>query len=220
MKIHKEGYRIILFALLIIVSLLLLVNYTFPSITPIHYLLYLGSLVVFILIVRFFRSPVVSVEINENHILSPADGKIVAIEEVFESEYFHEKRKVISVFMSVNNVHVNRYPLSGIVIFKRYHPGAFWFAWRPKSSTENERTTVVVENKDGQQVLIRQIAGGVARRIVCYARENDNVRQGGELGFIKFGSRVDVFLPLTAQIDIDLNQIVWGAKTILGRFSP
>lgn len=219
MKIHKEGYRIIFTTLLIIVVFNLLINYIFPEQTWFHLLLYISSIVFYTLIVRFFRFPDIKIDINEKHVLCPADGKVVAIEEAIEPEFFKDKRKVVSVFMSVNNVHVNRYPISGIIKFKKYHPGEFWFAWRPKSSTENERTSVVIENAQGQMVLARQIAGGVARRIVCYPKEGDNVRQGGELGFIKFGSRVDVFMPLDATIQVTLNQKVLGGKTVIASLS-
>jgi len=218
MRIHKEGYKIILITLVFIVAFDLLVSYIIPSLNWFLWVLYSFSLFLYVLIVRFFRSPEISIEINEQCVLCPADGKVVAIEDVTENEFFNEKRKQISIFMSINNVHINRYPISGTVKYRKYHPGEFWFAWRPKSSSENERTSVVVENEEHKSIMIRQIAGGVARRIVCYAQEGDNVRQGGELGFIKFGSRVDLFLPLDVSIEVELNQAVKGGKTILARF--
>jgi len=218
MRIHKEGYKIILITLVFIVAFDLLVSYIIPSLNWFLWVLYSFSLFLYVLIVRFFRSPEIGIEINEQCVLCPADGKVVAIEDITENEFFNEKRKQISIFMSINNVHINRYPISGTVKYRKYHPGEFWFAWRPKSSSENERTSVVVENEEHKSIMIRQIAGGVARRIVCYAQEGDNVRQGGELGFIKFGSRVDLFLPLDVSIEVNLNQAVKGGKTILARF--
>jgi phosphatidylserine decarboxylase len=174
--------------------------------------------VIYILIVRFFRVPLFTIESNENHILCPANGKVVVIEEVEETEYFNDKRLQISVFMSPNDVHVNRYSIDGNVIYSKYHPGKFLVAWHPKSSTENERTTIVVENKNGIRILCRQIAGFVARRIVCYAKAGDIAVQGQELGFIKFGSRVDLFLPLDVIVKVDINQKVVGGKTIIASF--
>ena len=153
--------------------------------------------------------------INENHILAPVDGKVVVIEEVFESEYFKDKRLQISIFMSPINVHVTRYGLSGIVKFSKYHPGKFLVAWHPKASEENERTTVVIENKTFGEILYRQIAGALARRIVNYAEEGMQVIQGTDAGFIKFGSRVDIFLPLGTEVNVVLNQKAIGGKTII-----
>ena len=169
----------------------------------------------FIWVVRFFRSPGRTIVPDESLMLSPADGKVVAIEEVDEPEFFQGKRRQISVFMSPNNVHDNWAPLSGSVCYMKYHPGKYLVAWHPKSSTENERTTIVIENARGTKVLVRQIAGAMARRIVCYAREGNNVRQGDEIGFIRFGSRVDVFLPLEAEVKVSLNQQVRGKLTVL-----
>jgi phosphatidylserine decarboxylase len=167
---------------------------------------------------QFFRNPARSIIINENNIIAPADGKIVVIEEVTENEYFKDKRIQVSIFMSPINVHINRYPISGIVKYSKYHPGLFLVAWHPKSSTDNERTTIVVENKNGQSVLFRQIAGALARRIVNYAKEGDNATQGNEFGFIKFGSRVDLLLPLNVKINVALEQKVVGRQTIIGTF--
>jgi phosphatidylserine decarboxylase len=168
-----------------------------------------------IIILQFFRNPKRSVEINENHIIAPVDGKVVVIEEVFESEYFKDKRIQVSIFMSPINVHVTRYALSGIVKFSKYHPGKFLVAWHPKASEENERTTVVVENKTFGAILYRQIAGALARRIVNYAQEGMQVVQGTDAGFIKFGSRVDIFLPLGTPINVVLDQKAIGGKTII-----
>jgi phosphatidylserine decarboxylase len=167
------------------------------------------------LILQFFRNPVRTVEINDNHIIAPVDGKVVVIEEVFEGEYFKDKRLQVSIFMSPINVHVTRYALNGIVKFSKYHPGKFLVAWHPKASEENERTTVVIENQVFGEVLYRQIAGALARRIVNYAKEGMQVIQGTDAGFIKFGSRVDIFLPLGTKINVKLNDKAIGGKTII-----
>lgn len=219
MKIHKEGYRIILISFALFLGIIALENILLKEFT---YIIYLSSIVLcilFILIIRFFRVPIFNIEINNNVVLCPANGKVVVIEEVEEPEFLKDKRKQVSVFMSPNDVHVNRYSISGKVIFSKYHPGKFLVAWHPKSSTENERTTIVVENEKGIKVLTRQIAGAVARRIVCYAKNGDNALQGNELGFIKFGSRVDLYLPLDAKIKVSINQKVVGGKTIIAELS-
>jgi phosphatidylserine decarboxylase len=168
-----------------------------------------------ILVIQFFRNPKRVTRINANHIIAPADGKIVVIEEVFEHEYLKNRRIQISIFMSPLNVHVNRNPISGEVKFAKYHPGKFLVAWHPKSSSDNERTTVVIENKTTGPVLFRQIAGAVARRIVMYSKKKQVAIQGQDMGFIKFGSRVDVFVPLEAKIHIDLNEHVRGGETVI-----
>jgi phosphatidylserine decarboxylase len=168
-----------------------------------------------VLILQFFRNPKRNTHINDNHILSPVDGKVVVIEEVFENEYLNKKCLQVSIFMSPINVHVTRYPTGGKIVYSKYHPGKYLVAWHPKSSEENERTTVVVENKVVGKVLYRQIAGALARRIVNYAKENLQVKQGADSGFIKFGSRVDVFLPLHSNIKVELNQKVKGGETII-----
>ena len=211
---HKEGYKIILISFAICVLLSLVVNYSIAN--EILRGIILISLIVFlILILQFFRNPKRTIELNEDHVLAPVDGKVVVIEEVFEKEYFKDKRLQISVFMSPINVHVTRYPSSGEVVFSKYHPGKFLVAWHPKSSEENERTTVVVKTKSFGDILHRQIAGALAKRIVNYAKEGQDVAQGDDSGFIKFGSRVDVFLPLGTKIDVILNQKVKGGSTIL-----
>jgi len=169
-------------------------------------------------ILYFFRDPTRVVEINDNVIIAPADGKVVVIEEVDENEYFKDKRLQVSIFMSPANVHVNRTPISGQVTYAKYHPGKYLVAWHPKSSTDNERNTIVIGNQK-LEILVRQIAGVMARRIVSYLDEGDSVVQGNELGFIKFGSRVDLFLPIDTKIEIDLKQKVKGGKTIIGYLS-
>lgn len=172
-----------------------------------------GFLIVTVL--QFFRNPKRNTQVNPNHVMCPADGKVVVIEEVEEPEYFKDKRIQVSVFMSPINVHVNRFPVAGTVKYAKYHPGLYLVAWHPKSSTENERTSIVVETEKGQQVLFRQIAGALARRIVYYCKEGDKAEQGGEFGFIKFGSRVDLFFPLGTKINVELNQVVRGGETVL-----
>lgn len=211
---HKEGGKIILIATTITVALLLLAD-TFIATIWIQKTVEITVLLFLLLILQFFRNPLRTVEINDNHIIAPVDGKVVVIEEVFEGEYFKDKRMQVSIFMSPINVHVTRYALSGEVNFSKYHPGKFLVAWHPKASEENERTTVVIENRVFGEVLYRQIAGALARRIVNYAVEGTQVVQGTDAGFIKFGSRVDLFLPLGTQINVKLNEKAIGGKTII-----
>lgn len=215
MTIHKEGYTSIALCILFIFMLNAVVQYLLPDLNWLHWVLYVFSFVLFVIILQFFRNPNILVQTNDQQVLCPADGKVVVIEETEETEYLKDKRIQISVFMSPINVHVNRNPISGIVKFSKYHPGKFLVAWHPKSSTENERTTVVVETPSGISVLFRQIAGALARRIVCYSKEGEEVTQGEEFGFIKFGSRVDVFLPLGSEVNVELNQVVKGGLTVL-----
>ena len=178
-----------------------------------------GSILFFLLILQFFRSPIFSITQNQNQVLAPADGKVVVIEETEETEYLKEKRKQISIFMSPVNVHVNRMPVEGSISYFKYHPGKYLVAWHPKSSTENERTTVVARMKNGTEVLFRQIAGALARRIKCYVSEGQVLEQGEEFGFIKFGSRVDVFLPLDAKILVTVGEKTKGGRTVLAELS-
>jgi len=213
MKVHKEGYLIIAIVFLLLFAINL-VGYSFFNSIGL-YILLLPSILFFAFILRFFRVPNRKFDLKENSIYSPADGTIVAIEEVVENEFLNTKCIQVSVFMSVWNVHINWFPYSGVVKYFKYHPGNYYLAWHPKSSTHNERTSVVVERKDGLQVLMRQIAGAVARRIVCYAKEGNSVAQCDQLGFIKFGSRVDLFLPLDADIKVKLNQKVTGTQTVI-----
>ncbi len=209
---HKEGTNIIL-STFIIVSIFIIsldhleVRNALPI--KIFLILMLG------LILQFFRNPKISINKNENHILSAVDGKVVIIEEVFEPEFFKDKRLQISVFMSPINVHVTRYPMDGKIVFSKYHPGAYLVAWHPKSSTKNERTTIVLKNNSFGEVLYRQIAGALARRIVNYAKVGDSAEQGKDAGFIKFGSRVDLFLPIGTKINVKLNQVVRGGVTVI-----
>jgi phosphatidylserine decarboxylase len=215
MKIHKEGYQTIALVFVVIALTVFFVNYFNPSQTIIHYLLYLIGFAFFLFIVRFFRNPHRPVSIDDSILISPADGKVVLIEEVEETEYFKDRRLQVSIFMSPNNVHKNWYPFSGIVKYYRHHPGKFLVAWHPKSSELNERTTVVLERKDTTKILMRQIAGAVAQRISCYAAEGKQVKQGEELGFIKFGSRVDIFLPLGTTLKVAKNQKVSGCVDVI-----
>jgi phosphatidylserine decarboxylase len=211
---HKEGTPSILLGTTFTAVVLLSSDYLIST-NWIKMTLQIATLVFLIIILQFFRNPKRTVILNENQILAPVDGKVVVIEEVYEGEYFKDKRLQISIFMSPINVHVTRYGLSGIVKFSKYHPGKFLVAWHPKASEENERTTVVVENSTFGAVLYRQIAGALARRIVNYAQEGMQVVQGTDAGFIKFGSRVDLFLPLGTPVNVVLNQKAIGGKTII-----
>jgi len=211
---HKEGYKIIVITFIIVVVCSLLIN-EFVTLEWLRILLLLTFIVLLVLILQFFRNPKRVYTPNLDEILSPVDGKVVVIEEVFEKEYFKDKRLQISVFMSPLNVHVTRYPSAGKVVFSKYHPGKYLVAWHPKASEENERTTVVVKSSSFGDVLHRQIAGALAKRIVNYAEEGQEVSQSAESGFIKFGSRVDVFLPLDAKVNVSLNQKVKGGVSIL-----
>jgi len=209
-KPHKEGVKII-FGSTAMVALFLILIDQFVTIEWLRVTLMLVVLAFYILILQFFRET----PINPNHIISSVDGKVVVIEEVEENEYFKDKRRMVSVFMSPLNVHVTRYPMSGEVVYSKYHPGKYLVAWHPKASEENERTTVVVENTQFGKVLYRQIAGALAKRIVNYAKEGDQAVQGEDAGFIKFGSRVDIYLPLSAKIKVTLGQKVKGGIDII-----
>ena len=214
MKIHKEGY-----------GLIFIVFFFALAMTTLWYLYYpkdkwaltvsILSIIICLFIISFFRNPKRYIPIGDDSIICPADGKVVVIEDVMETEYFNEMRKQVSVFMSPTNVHVNRSPIDGEVKYFKYHPGKYLVAWHPKSSTDNERTSMVIEN-ESFSVLVRQIAGKLARRIVYYVEEGDEIERGEEFGFIKFGSRIDLFLPLNTQINVELNQKVRGGETIIG----
>ncbi len=212
--IHKEGRRLLAAIFLFLLVFNVSLEYLFSTNRAIQIFLIALSLLSISFIAYFFRHPRRLTFPDSENVISPADGKVVVIEEVEETEYFNDKRKQISIFMSPTNVHVNRYPISGTIKYMRYHPGKYLVAWHPKSSTKNERNTVVIEDEGGE-VLVRQIAGAVARRIVHYQDVGDEVIQGKELGFIKFGSRVDVVLPIDANIEIELNQKVKGGETVL-----
>jgi phosphatidylserine decarboxylase len=215
MNLHREGYKIIFISTLILVGIV----YGLSSVISQSWLLaliFIPVLVFYILVIRFFRNPPRFSDKTQNGVVSPCDGKVVVIEEVEEPEYFKDKRIQLSIFMSPLNVHVNRNPISGIVNYFKYHPGKYLVAWHPKSSTENERTTTVIKTDQGVEVLFRQIAGAVARRIRWYVKPNDKATQGNEMGFIKFGSRVDVFVPLGTEINVEIGQKVKAAESLLG----
>lgn len=214
---HREGQKIILFSFLLVGISVILAHF-FIDIAWLKLTVQLIGLIAMVAILQFFRNPKRSAAKNFNEILSPVDGKVVVIEEVFEKEYFQEKRIQVSIFMSPTNVHVTRYPASGSITFSKYHPGKYLVAWHPKSSEENERTTVVIKTPKFGEILYRQIAGAMARRIVNYAEKGESVQQGEDSGFIKFGSRVDLLLPLDCQINVKLNQKVKGAQTCIATF--
>lgn len=211
---HKEGGPSILLGTSFTVAVLLIAE-RFIDINWLRMLVQIAAVVILIIILQFFRNPKRIAVRNSDHILAPVDGKVVVIEEVYEGEYFKDKRLQVSIFMSPINVHVTRYAMDGIIKFSKYHPGKFLVAWHPKASEENERTTVVIENETFGAILYRQIAGALARRIVNYAQEGMQVVQGTDAGFIKFGSRVDLFLPLGTPINVELNQKAIGGKTII-----
>ena len=213
---HKEGFKIIFFTALILVATIFLADYYIQNIW-IQKGLMISVLVLFILILQFFRNPKRNTQIDDQCIIAPADGKVVVIEEVQENEYFKGKRRQISIFMSPLNVHVTRYPVGGTIKYSKYHPGKYLVAWHPKSSEENERTTIVVENPSIGEILYRQVAGAVARRIVNYAKVDQKVVQGTDAGFIKFGSRIDIFIPLDMKIEVSLDQVTRGGETVIAR---
>jgi len=218
MKIHKEGYPSIIIAGLFVALLVSATYYFFPELSILHCLSSFTGTVFFIQIVRFFRIPAREVKLDENAIISAADGTVVAIEEVFDTEYFNDKRIQVSVFMSPFNVHVNYYPFSGIIKKAIHKDGKHMPAYMPKSSMENEQSSIVIEHKNKQEVLLRQIAGMLARRIVFYSKEKQNAKQGEELGIIKFGSRVDLLLPLSAKVNVKLQQKVRAKMDVIAYF--
>lgn len=211
---HKEGFKIIAITFIIVVVLALTAD-AYITNHLIKYGVQGVGLTILVLILQFFRNPKRDVQFNLNEIIAPVDGKVVVIEEVEEKEYFLGKRKQVSIFMSPLNVHVTRYPASGVIQYSKYHPGKYLVAWHPKASEENERTTIVIKTPKFGDILYRQIAGALARRIVNYAKKGDKVIQGADAGFIKFGSRVDLFLPLDCIVTVRLNQKVVGAKTVI-----
>ncbi|HEU0228195.1 MAG TPA: phosphatidylserine decarboxylase family protein [Arachidicoccus soli] len=216
MTIHKEGTASIVIAAIIVAVASLFANYfLMPKFGWIYLMILFVLIVCFLFIVSFFRIPERNITTGENKIIAPADGKLVVIEEVTDSEYFKDKRLQLSIFMSPANVHVNRYPISGKVIYNKYHKGKYLVAWHPKSSTDNERQSVVLSKKGKGEILVKQIAGAVARRICNYAEVGTEVKQNNELGFIKFGSRVDILLPIGTKINVELNQIIKGGVTVL-----
>lgn len=215
MTIHKEGYKILFVLLCVLAFANYAVRYFLPVNELAQQLALIASLIIYLLVLQFFRNPKVSVNVDQNLILAPADGKVVVIEDTEESEYFKSERKQISIFMSPLNVHVCRTPVGGLVKYFKYHAGKYLVAWHPKSSTENERTTLVVELANGVEILVRQIAGAVARRIKWYVAEDQKLMQGQEYGFIKFGSRLDVFLPVDAEINVNIGDVTKGGRTVI-----
>ena len=217
-RLHEEGTRAILTTLAILVALAGIVIWIWREQTPWHYLFYAFELAVLILTIRFFRVPIWrKTTIEDDAVLAPADGRIAANEVVMEDEYFHDQRRQISIFMSIYDVHINFFPFDGEVTYYKYHPGKFLVAFKPKSSKDNEHNTIILKDKKGREILVRQIAGFVARRIVCDLQPGDEAVAGEELGMIRFGSRVDVFLPLDAEVDVKINQKTIGKETVLAR---
>ncbi len=213
-RFHKEGYKIISITFIIAIAIIYLAE-NFIDITWVVKSIQIIVLAFVIIVLQFFRNPKRNTTLNDNHIIAPVDGKVVVIEEVEEPEYFKDKRLQVSIFMSPINVHVTRYAMSGIIKYSKYHPGKYLVAWHPKASTENERTTVVIENNTIGEILYRQIAGALAKRIVNYAKKDDEVIQGKDAGFIKFGSRVDVYLPLGTKVNVKLGDKVKGGVQVI-----
>lgn len=209
-RLHHEGFLILIGAFLLLVILNVVVYWLFKPTNFFAWLLPVASLLFFLFLLWFFRNPLRPVTPDESLIISPADGEVVVVKKVFEPEYFNDERLQVSIFMSPLNVHVNRYAISGTVVFSAYHAGTNLVAWHPKSSSENERSSVVIQDARGREILVRQIAGAVARRVVCYAKEGMQVVQGDDMGFIKFGSRVDLFLPLNTRLSVKEGDVVTG----------
>ena len=217
--IHKEGYSTIIIVSIVLIGINFLCGYFLSLPYWLSLSLKIISVALFLIVLNFFRNPSRNTPINDKHVIAPADGTVVVIEEVDEPEFYKDERIQVSIFMSPLNVHVNRYPISGKISYMKYHPGQYLVAWHPKSSTLNERTTVVIEKENKFSLLVRQIAGVLARRIVYYPKENDVVKQGDQLGFIKFGSRVDTYLPLGTKINVKLNEKVVGGETVLAEIN-
>jgi phosphatidylserine decarboxylase len=215
MTIHKEGRTLLFVLLIVLVAIIWLFDYFLPEANVLRNIVTGVGIGFYLIVLQFFRNPVFDVQKNPKQIIAPADGKVVVIEETDEPEYLKKKCKQISIFMSPFNVHVNRMPVAGSISYYKYHPGKYLVAWHPKSSTENERTTVVAKMSNGTEVLFRQIAGALARRIKCYVQEGQALEQGQEFGFIKFGSRVDIYLPLDAKVKVNINDKTTGGKTVI-----
>ncbi len=217
MSIHKEGRTLLFWLLLILVVINFGLNRWIPEQETVLNVVLLVSVVFYLLILQFFRNPFITLPNEDKLVFAPADGKVVVIEETTETEYLNDRRKQVSIFMSPVNVHINRSPIAGVVEFFKFHPGKYFVAWHPKSSTENERTTMVISHKSGIKILVRQVAGAVARRIKWYVKEGTQLAQGGEFGFIKFGSRVDVYLPLDAEILVSIGEKTKAGRTPIAR---
>lgn len=219
MTIHKEGRTLLFVLLVVLFGLNWLLTYLFPDQLLLQQIAVGASLVIYVLILQFFRSPQFEVKKNEKHVLAPADGKVVVIEEADEPEYLKGRRIQVSIFMSPINVHVNRMPVGGAISYFKYHPGKYLVAWHPKSSTENERTSIAVRMPQGTEILFRQIAGALARRIKWYVKEGDKLEQGDEFGFIKFGSRVDIFLPPGTKVTAKIGDVTKGGRTVIAELA-
>jgi|SRR5690606_6337151 len=219
MTIHKEGRRVLVLLLIGLIAANLIITWMFPEYVLLQNIFIGISIVLFLVILQFFRNPRIVAAYNDDHILAPADGKVVVIEETTETEFFKDRRIQVSVFMSPVNVHVNRNPASGVIKYFKYHAGKYLVAWHPKSSTDNERTTFVLEMQNGIDILVRQIAGALARRIKWYIKEGDSVKQGEEFGFIKFGSRVDIFLPLDAIVKVKIGDKTKAGRTVIAELA-
>jgi len=219
MTIHKEGRVLLFVSLIILVGIIWVADYFFHTTEVIRDIIISIGVIFYLLFLQFFRSPSFEIERNEKQVLAPADGKVVVIEETEETEYLKSRRKQVSIFMSPVNVHINRMPVGGSISYCKYHPGKYLVAWHPKSSTENERTTIVARMKNGNEILFRQIAGAVARRIKWYVKEGQPMQQGEEFGFIKFGSRVDIFLPLDAKINVGIGEVTKGGRTVIAELA-
>ena len=215
MTIHKEGRTLLFVLLIVLVGVIWAADYFFAQAIVVRNIIIAISAIFYLLILQFFRNPIFEIKRNEKQVLAPADGKVVVIEEAEETEYLKSRRKQISIFMSPVNVHVNRMPVGGSISYAKYHAGKYLVAWHPKSSTENERTTIVAKMKNGHEILFRQIAGALARRIKYYVKEGQPMQQGDEFGFIKFGSRVDVFLPLDSKVNVAIGEVTKGGRTVI-----
>jgi phosphatidylserine decarboxylase len=215
--IHKEGYKILAYSFVLLLTLNITINIIWADMEIVRWAFFICSFMLYIFLLFFFRLPLRSMKPDPGLIYAPADGKVVVIEETMENEYFKDMRLQVSIFMSPFNMHSNRYPVSGQIKYVCYHHGQNMVAWHPKSSELNERSTIVIKTEDGTEIMVRQIAGAVARRIVTYSKENQEVLQGNELGFIKFGSRVDIFLPVGTEVEIPILQQVKANKTIIAK---
>ncbi|OIP00192.1 MAG: phosphatidylserine decarboxylase [Bacteroidetes bacterium CG2_30_33_31] len=214
MKLHKEGFKIIIVSFILLAIFVIIIFNSSTNFPSIVWTFAISSAIFWLMIISFFRYPIFEVLNDENKVISPADGKVVVIETTRVTEFLNEERVQVSIFMSPTDTHMNRYPIDGLIKYEKHHRGKHLVAWKPKSSIDNEHTTVLIEN-ERFSVLVRQIAGAMARRIICYAKVGDEVKQGQQLGFIKFGSRVDLFLPLDAKIEVEINQVVKAGKTII-----
>lgn len=219
MTIHKEGKNLLFILLVVLVALNWAISTYLNFSRDTENIIIAASIIFYLIILQFFRNPTVEVTVDDSLVYAPADGKVVVIEQTVEGEFFNDERKQVSVFMSPINVHVNRNPIAGIIKYLKYHPGKYLVAWHPKSSTENERTSIVIEKPNGTAIMMRQVAGALARRIKWYIQEGQPVQQGEEFGFIKFGSRVDLYLPLDAEIMVNINDVTKAGKTVIAKLN-